>query len=247
MASLGLEFNTFSPHVSLRWAQSFPDSSPTYSGDQMAITECLNIIRYNSVVFKAIDANDYEVLIILEDFLSGAPFSDNIAVGYSSMETNEKALTPRLQRLGASFNMLENDQCISAYSERFLSGRRSLLLFTDGVYDSHSVSLNSSLIEMFPVTPTSATLASYDPLIWLCSSQDNDFLISCDTSKLNTKAWTIHKHKIKYCRSEIIEEKCQLQFSQFIGIMVVVCNAIKFCCMSMTAFMLNQDTMCTIG
>jgi hypothetical protein len=51
----------------------------------------------------------------------------------------------------------------------------------------------------------------------------------------------------KDCLSEILPEKCQVQFSQTILYIVIVCNVIKVAIMVFILWQLNDETIVTIG
>ena len=193
---------------------------------------------------------------------------DAIDIGYPMPSPNQ-SLIHHLQDSVRSLESLNNNQCISNYAERFLTGRRHLLAFTDtpdcktcdsklphGTFrenDQAAVYENSSLLVYEVVEPNAWTQQSYgeDPLYWMCSSLPEksipDGTLRCSASRINASNWSIFDHRIKYCRSEKVEEHCELQFNRLIGLVVVTCNVAKFCCMVIAAFMLKQNTLCTLG
>ena len=79
------------------------------------------------LVFKAVESNDYDILFVNENFLTGAPFNTS----QSFLGTDFVPLTRTLQETAVSLQLLDNKECISKYTERLLSGRRHLLLVTD--------------------------------------------------------------------------------------------------------------------
>ena len=202
------------------------------------------------MVFKAIDANDYKVFIVLDEFLTGAPFNSSLYDGYgylSELTSRDISHLKYLQKMSDSFKLLGNRECISSYSERFLSGKRDLLLFADGVYDANLPAQNSSILEMLEISLAGGFLSDGDPTAWLCSTETDGFVPYCDHRKLDARNWTVQGYNIKYCRSEIVKEQCQLQFSRTIGTTVIICNTVKFCCMIIAAFKLDRATLCTLG
>ena len=224
-------------------------------------------------MYKAIDSNDYIVFVVAKNFSTEAPF-DLAAFGTFGGEVDDGMLDldhttsigHRLQDSVMSLEPLDNRQCISNYAARFLSGRRHLLALTD-ISDSFTLNANNSnalvsedsmydtgsLLEHEVVETNTWTQQSYgeDPLDWMCSSiPENpipDGRTKCSVSRIDASDWSIFNFRIKYCRSEKVEEHCELQLNQLIGLVVVSCNLVKVCCMVVAAFMLKQDTLCTLG
>ena len=83
------------------------------------------------MVFKAIDANDYALLMVTDEFLIGVSFSFNSSIDGSQISPNDMALIELLHSSVASLKLLDSKECISKYSEQFLTGRRYLLLVID--------------------------------------------------------------------------------------------------------------------
>ena len=161
----------------------------------------------------------------------------------------------KTQEVVTSWERLEKKDCISTYGARFLSGRTDLVLITDtqNLTESHA-ELNGSLLayEVVQMNELTQTDFGNDPLEWLC----DDSIIpppnlgrypKCTPNLVDRSNWTVYKQKVQYCRSEKVEEHCQLNFNQAIGIVVVSCNFVKFCCMIIAATKFQRNQLCTVG
>ena len=115
--------------------------------------------------------------------------------------------------------------------------------------------LEGSLINFWSLTMTVANLAwdnqTYDSSAWMCSSDQGPTFYpndgSCIPKSLNPNDWKVNAQPIVYCRSESVEEKCLLEFSRTIGIVVIICNSVKLAVLIYTATSFDQRTLCTIG
>ena len=203
-------------------------------------------VRYNSVIFKAIDSNDYYTLTVNEGFLSGVPFDPNTWSRYANV-----TVARSLQQSVASLEHLDNQKCISEYSQPFLSGRQDLILVTTDTTHDYSTTSNGRLLDFVQVNQNedNKMLGSNTPE-WICSSLPGftgTVDKQCSASILDANAWRVNGYNIGYCRSELVPQRCQLQFSQPIAICVILCNVIKVSCMVIAAFKLEDETLCTLG
>ncbi|GIZ44586.1 hypothetical protein CKM354_000778000 [Cercospora kikuchii] len=136
---------------------------------------------------------------------------------------------------------LTNDQCISAYSRAWLPDRGPVILWTTDVDHQQDI----GWIETFEAY----TANDYD---WLCPKASDD----CDRSTLSSvkdrpDLWTIEGYTGKYlidgCLSVRITERCTLQASMHILLVVIICNFIKVATMLWTLFMDKDLPLFTVG
>ena len=150
-----------------------------------------------------------------------------------------------MQASASSYEYLTNEACIKNYYQDYISGRRNLIIVTDA--DSGNAP-NSSVLEY-----------SWDHggKSWLCSAA-NGLMGSLPLNKLcpdtgpDPNDWNVVDkngtlHQVKYCKSEVIPARCQLQFSLTISNVVVICNLLKFLCMAIVACKVSPATICTLG
>ena len=115
--------------------------------------------------------------------------------------------------------------------------------------------LEGSLINFWSLTTTTANIfydnQTYDSSDWMCSSDSGPVFQSMDDScapkALNPNDWKVNAQQIDHCRSEKVKQRCRLEFSISIGIIVIICNAVKLAVLAYTAIRLDEKTLCTVG
>ncbi len=70
---------------------------------------------------------------------------------------------------------------------------------------------------------------------------------NCDPSTARAEDWEIGGYPISYCLSQRIPEECELQFSQSILIVVIICNLIKAVCLFFCAKITSDQPLVTLG
>jgi len=215
----------------------------------------INARRYNSAVFEALSANEYDILVVTEDFLSGASWDHSLPAatylnkltkfaGPNPGSTIPKATTQRLQDKNSLLERLDNVECMNAYNNRLLTGRRSVLAVTS------AASANGSSVLGF----TMSSPGKYqDPLGWVCAfllEPNPTFgFLDCDLGPVikSANSWKVLDQPIEYCLSEVVDEHCKLQFSKTVMIVVILCNLLKACCMLYAAFRQQEESLVTTG
>lgn len=217
----------------------------------------LNISSYNSAVFEALSANQYNVLIVTEGFLSGAPWSPDSYSRLSQVNLPSYmakrplpaydspapvATVKRLQDNIQALERLDNAACMKAYQSRLLSDRRNLLAVT-----SAKPVNSSNLLNVMLASPK-------DSIEWMCSflparKNKGGRPIPCDVNLAVQHAdlWKVGGEAIEYCLSEVVEEHCKLQFSKTIMVVVIVCNLLKVCCMLCAILKQSGESLVTTG
>ena len=141
-------------------------------------------------------------------------------------------------------------ECAKRYTADFLSNRRNLFLITN---HSSNTTNNNTILAMHIADPR-----LYSPSNWICSHDlDPKSLICCDPDEPSTNLtrglpWrvqleTVGEVEIAGCKSEITSEKCKVQFSLDIMIVVICCNLIKAGSMIMAVFRSREPTLVTLG
>jgi len=150
-----------------------------------------------------------------------------------------------------SYEDLTPSQCAKLYNTDFISTRRNLFLITN--YTSPAT-FNSTLLRFLIVRGDGTS-----PSSWICldSMLMSSKLSRCDTNRLASKVasgapWLVtlrseEEVEVSGCKSEITKEKCKVQFSLGIMIVVIACNLVKACCMIMTAVRSREPTLVTLG
>lgn len=193
--------------------------------------------RYNSLIFTDLAANKYFYIVTTENFLSGAPFTSPAWGSACGDNCNFKALEKVQQSAASTYERLDKASCIKAYKQVYVSNRRNLVLVSSTQHSADSV-LGGQVISG-AINDRSA--------FWICSKTDDGPDASCDPEAVleNAASWAVWGDPIEYCLSERTEEKCALQFSFDIMIVVIVCNLIKLALMLYVLFCLDAEQILT--
>ena len=194
--------------------------------------------RYNAAILTELAVSDYQMLIVQDSFLYGAPYSSSV---YNHFQSNGDEIA-YLQAHLDEMQMLDNADCIKAYWNPPLTARADLLLVSDFVSNS-SVAVYSVGCPMCS-----------DPIGWLCEGIIGNWSSSngpCTTSELlanigNASNWEFANYRVKYCLSQVEAERCKIKFSVYIMIAVIVCNVVKLVCMVLHAVG-QAGTLLTVG
>ncbi|KAF2832450.1 hypothetical protein CC86DRAFT_401213 [Ophiobolus disseminans] len=213
---------------------------------------------YNSVVFMSISAQTYGVfqfgpeaktamergsfdgsqnLTTAGNFEYYLPYLNGQLYSTAFKKGNLEELTPL--------------ECINAYSTTFQSARGNVYL----IVDEGAMSANEAY-GTFPAIERTSTCSAETSTKWVysqyggeagtCFSQEgNRFLprIRADPS-----AWApFLGHPVKKCLSEPTGQKCRLNFSVHLAIIVIVFNAVKTLTLLISIFTLRNDPMLTVG
>ena len=148
-----------------------------------------------------------------------------------------------------SLERMNNSRCIQAYAHDYLSDRSNLLLIGS---DENSTS-----------TPTVFSIASVDYTYnsqlggdcvqdvydWICPKYDCPDSCQAHLPQILADAshWKPAHVEIKFCLSQQTPERCKLQFSLQIVIVVIVINTLKMILMLYVVFGLNETPLMIIG
>jgi hypothetical protein len=209
--------------------------------------------RYNSVVFSSTGANLYYPLFVKESILQSdstilsydlnndpARYDRPVAIGNSNFDENDDHTYPWVEeakRLRAlhetgALQRLENYDCLKAYATQFQT-RGSLFLVTTN--------------ETFERNLISDLGGPWTTQNWICS--DDTCEETYDTSKpvsqlwADPESWEFAQAKVAYCLSEKPQERCRLQLSLPLAIIVVFFNVVKAVCMITMLLRLDKKMM----
>jgi hypothetical protein len=132
----------------------------------------------------------------------------------------------------SNFQRLEKAACINSYKTEFVSARSNVVLV--------STTLNSTNAFYYLTSSVRSYVSPYD---WMCFEGD------CNSAGTPTSSntWTVANKPVDYCLSEVVDEKCKLQFSLYIMIVVIFCNFVKSVSMALTLFQQRTPTLVTLG
>ncbi|CAZ83959.1 unnamed protein product [Tuber melanosporum] len=229
-------------------------------------------LLYNSAIYTSLAANEFFVTIVTNNhFESGA--SSNMTEDLFSMYRENYNITNWTGDMSQKFHQLRivleeyntsaqnyDDltprRCTKLYNTEFISSHRNLFLITK---QSDNAMHNTTLLDTFQVG-----VNGISPGRWMCDYhgvasgetyyQDGP---TCNPSDLvsnvtNGLPWLLQLRRggeveISGCKSEKTEEKCKVQFSLRIMIVVICCNIAKACCMIITVVRSREPTLVTLG
>jgi hypothetical protein len=199
----------------------------------------LTYLSYNSVVFASTGTNLYHPILIRDSLLKldpsinpygseSLPWSD-VHTAYSSINPDlgrhvydwrPEAMRLRKLYSEGQLERLENHDCMKSYAVQY-QAKGSLFLVTN----------NETLNENF----SKGLGGPWTKQNWICrdNSCDNSYNSSTDTRRLwqHPETWEFDSIRVAYCLAEVPPERCRLQLSLPLAIIVVFFNSLKAMCM----------------
>lgn len=222
---------------------------------------------YNSAVFATNSYQEFSAFVVQAGFLTGDnyyPCVQNVLSRYSTSvpsnyipddqpwlcsKTNAtrspvdvSAALLLLQKTSKTLERLENNECIQTYSASIVSNRGNVLLVSQ-----YQGSVNSLLA--IARSQPSNFLNHIDPSLWVRVGLP-DQTINATTARRWAYTCSDHiatEYPISYCLSTKFEDRCELQFSVAIMVIVITSNFIKFVCMTWMAWKLDSQPLVTLG
>lgn len=229
-------------------------------------------LLYNSAIFSTLARQDYEVFVASPEWVAGV-FNGSISTG-STEGTNASSFSQSLQNL-TQWDRLDNDRCIQAYAQLFVSSHGNLLAMSSAVKPSGPPSAiidswtlpyvdrsNDSFLTNYGTYADPVASNFTPPYLWICYSYLKDELkhsagVSCDPNSIIQKKqdtnWTIsgyadgEQFPIQYCLSQPVIERCKVQFGLPIMLAVIGCNLMKCLCMLLTLWWQRSPPLVTLG
>ena len=199
-------------------------------------------LLYNSAVFSTLFVQDHTVYALSDNLLgqnsSNWPKLNSSLDPFSAPHYNAE----HFQDL-STWDTLQNDNCMKSYSKRIVSDRGDVLVVTR---------TNNTLLAIADTYELSGYCLDCDsPYAWMCYDYQSDRRtvpgmdyseVWCDPNTLIGRKqytnWTVSSvvngsdnFPVQYCLSQPIDERCKLQFSLVIMMIVIICNFTKSLCM----------------
>ena len=140
-------------------------------------------------------------------------------------------------------------ECANLYNVEFVSGHRNLFLMTN---HASNTTYNYTVLKVISVRAEQMASSS-----WMCRYRKPNYPVRCDNSGLITDMrrglpWQMDLEEVGVveitgCESEIPKEKCKVQFSLGIMIVVICCNLVKAFCMVIAVVRSREPTLVTLG
>ena len=174
-------------------------------------------------------------------------------IGYQTNSSKIQLFSSALEGLNPSaqgYKDLTPLKCAKAYNTYYVPNRRNLFLITK---HSSNITHNNTIL-VANISDPRWTLPSY----WICRP-DIDLLSreTCDTDAViaNISSGLPWRVKLKIageveivgCKSEVTDEKCKVQFSLDIMIVVICCNLVKACGMIIAVVRSREPTLVILG
>ena len=200
-------------------------------------TTIVPIEKFKPLLLNVTAGNDYGEIEYQPDLPEIQLFSSMLE-GYNASTERYKDLTPL--------------ECLKAYSPDFVSNHRNLFLITK--YSSNTTH-NSTILNMTISSAKGAVpggwRSPYDLNATLVKGYDPSHLSANLTHGL---PWQVNLTRagaglveISGCKSEMTDEKCKVQFSLGIMIVVICCNFVKASCMITAVVRSREPTLVTLG
>lgn len=190
-------------------------------------------------MFVSLTANEYVVATVSEDFINSANWT------LPSADQHHQLMISQMQQNISTYEKLDPSTCIKEYGVDYLSDRRHvfavvpgqfsnpLLGFLDWNYDG---SRNSWVCGTSQGPNSRIETISID--IFDCSIP-----VALD----NITYWTMADQPVEYCLSQKVTDQCRLQIALPIMVVVLICNAVKLICMTVTLWKFKEPTFVTLG
>jgi len=156
----------------------------------------------------------------------------------------------QLQAEASDLQRLSRKDCIQAYSNPIQTNRRNLFAVT--AKNSYE---DGSLVIWTQSFPTKPDDQDFDPLGWVCAFSDS-YTDPEQSEKARCivqdaihagNSWTIADNPIDYCLSQVVEDRCEMQFSLVLLMVVILCNIIKGLSMVLALRHLDNRHLITMG
>lgn len=205
-------------------------------------------LLYNSAVFLSLGTREFDIFLVSEKFLDGGAFDLSGGPGLRHPNLTDPSVVENYQKQ-TSLVRLENKACVEIFSAKTIFDYSDLLLVCD--YSSPN---NNSLISFDSSQRSPLVSDGYYNGVF-CSMSVFDV---CKPSniRVNPGNWIIDVYPgqlpknptaIQYCLGHPVEERCKLQFSLPIVIIVIVCNLMMTICMSIIVWKRDPEPLVTLG
>ena len=235
----------------------------------LAITSLPLHLLYNSAVFDTLSTHQYDVYLVSKDFVSGAPFKIssgapfnissgspfNISSGAPSnislysdkanFSSADRFSTAYLTRQLSSFRNANSD-----FKLKNLTARNCILTYGNAVGNSKyrdvlavsSISNATDSLLRFQVNGREGRITD-----WFCQEHEDSYGYCNVGEAANAEEVKVFETPIDYCLVQEADEKCILQFSLPVMLVVIVCNLMKTVCMILLLLEGGSRPLLTMG
>ncbi|KAL8692921.1 MAG: hypothetical protein Q9218_002147 [Villophora microphyllina] len=216
-------------------------------------------LLYNSVVIPSKSTQEYTAYVASIDLVAGnginwtAPVGsfekyDDYYEGASFISYDHRPPLSRFRDISSTWDRMSNDECIRTYAQPYVHGHGDVVMV--------SPALNSSVpmlaVASVGVVSTDGNLAWK----WMCTDYSyrvctqNDLRETSSTWTLNDTSYDSlysEQYPVQYCLSEPVPERCAMQLSIIIMVVVILCNVVKALYMFLILWHQRSVPLVTIG
>ena len=238
----------------------------------LALTSLPLHLLYNSAVFDTLSTHQYDVYLVSKDFASGAPFKISAGAPYNTsieglfnistgapvnftvhpskavFHVADDPSTAYVTRQLSSFRNANSDfrlknltarNCILTYGNLFGNSK-----YRDVLAVSSITNATDSLLKFQVNAREGLNSRSMD---WFCREHENRYGYCNVGEAANAEDFTVFETPIDYCTVQETDEKCILQFSLPVMLIIIVCNLIKTVCMILVLLEGGSRPLLTLG
>jgi hypothetical protein len=212
-------------------------------------------LLFNSVVFINLQANNYNVVPTMENWLYGETYNTS---GFLRFQINSSY--PTVPTPGYEMNLTESISLSDS-----LNAPKYKNISTADCFNKYDTQYTSDVGDVFLIQSAPTTNKTNRPLTqipflsnphdfpsnaWRCQLSKN---ATCDVDKehevpRNKSEWAPYGSPVRYCIVEQVPEICKLQFSVLITAIVVVSNFVKAVVIAVLLLRLkSHDALVTLG
>ena len=209
----------------------------------------LIVLSFNSVMYASISANDYIIVAVNNAFTQPGPANLTSLDSTMATMTNQSPITSiRDTALAGSLQYLTKTECINDYAQDYLSARSNLLLVLSTSSNNASTATALGAWEISNLYLSVDDGCPRDAYPWICGNSCGvpcEFRLQAVLDNVND--WQPYGMDVDHCLSQTTEERCKLQFSLYLIIVVIIFNLFKATLMCYLAFGLTESPIMTIG
>jgi len=216
---------------------------------------------YNAAVHQTVQASDYAVFLITEDFIS--PNASARDLGASASKTAPRyriSPVPNLtaarmyeKAVGGALVRREPKDCIQDYGKPFQSGLGNLILVT-----ANASSVPYTYIYTDYEAKRGGCTMWPDTFGWVCGHtlayrtgeaycESWNRLCADEIGYIDADNWRPFGSKIEYCLSEQIEQQCSVEFSLQLAVVVLLSSLTKAAVLLYVLLFVKADPLLTVG
>ena len=211
-------------------------------------------LLYNSAIFFSLGTRPYSALHMFEELPEN--FELNSTTNFNGDLTAMSELWDTFENFKNNpqgWRRLNNSDCIETYTALTLSAYSDLILVAPGSNSTTPV-IDWGFFESEASCQLDSAAGLCDMNSWPCnrnactmSSSDGSHGLSYWNISQIASNWTLNHIPVEYCQAKVMPEKCTVQFSLTIMLVVIICNFVKVVSMSILIWRHSTQPLLTLG